>query len=60
MKKLLSIPEAAELLGCSVHKIYRLTASKEIPHYKIGQQVRFDEDHLSAWLETCAVSPEGK
>ena len=51
MTKLLSIEEAAELLGLGKPTVYRLTSQRKIPFYKVGSRVLFDADRLTAWLE---------
>lgn len=43
---LLGVPEAAEFLDVSKRSVYRLTASGQLPAYRVGRQLRFDEDEL--------------
>jgi excisionase family DNA binding protein len=31
--------------------LYSRTRTNEIPHYKIGKYVRFDEDEVMEWLK---------
>lgn len=51
-KKVLTINEAAVLLGLSKGYIYKLTCAKKIPHYKPGAKLLyFDRDELEAWAK---------
>ena len=51
-KKVLTITEAALLLGLSKGYIYKLTCTKKIPHYKPGAKLLyFDRDELEAWAK---------
>lgn len=43
---LLDVPEAKRFLGVSERSLYRLVAAKEIPAYRVGRQLRFDEQEL--------------
>jgi excisionase family DNA binding protein len=52
MKKLLDVRECADLLHLSVHKIYRLTATNEIPTIRIGKKCLFDPDLLEKWVHS--------
>lgn len=51
MKKLLSVKELSEKLGIAVETIYVWTSMKQIPYYKVGRLVRFNEDEIEQWLE---------
>ncbi|MDP8209710.1 MAG: helix-turn-helix domain-containing protein [Candidatus Stygibacter australis] len=51
MRRLLNSQEAAELLGLSVSKLYKLTMTRQIPHKKVFGRLRFDEQVLEEWLE---------
>jgi excisionase family DNA binding protein len=50
-RKVLRIAEAATFLRLSTAFVYRLSARGEIPHYKIGSRLLFDDAKLMAWLE---------
>jgi excisionase family DNA binding protein len=54
-ERLLTIPEVAELLNCSVRRVYRLVEerdpSRRLPHIKVGRHVRFKWPRVEAWLE---------
>jgi excisionase family DNA binding protein len=49
--KVLTIPEVAAYLKISKSKIYYLVSQKQIPHLKLGRNVRIRESDLSEWLE---------
>lgn len=51
MEAIMTIPEVARYLKISKSKIYYLVARREIPHIKIGKNVRIKESDLSKWLE---------
>ena len=46
MENILTIPEVAKYLKMSKSKIYYLVAQKEIPHLKIGRNVRIRQSDL--------------
>lgn len=48
-KEILDISEASLLLGVSKQRIYALTSSKEIPHYKQGR-LFFKKKELENWM----------
>lgn len=49
-KSVLNSREAACYLGLSLSRLYKLTASKQIPHFKPGKKnVFFDRAELDAW-----------
>ena len=49
-KEVLDLEEAVTYTGCARSTLYRLTSSKEIPHYKLGQALRFKKSELDEWL----------
>ena len=46
-----TIPEVAAYLKISKSKIYYLVSKKEIPHLKIGRNVRIRRMDLQIWME---------
>jgi excisionase family DNA binding protein len=48
---LLTIPEVARYLKISKSKLYSLVSKEEIPHLKIGRNVRIRHKDLQAWIE---------
>ena len=49
--KVFTIPEVAAYLKISKSKIYYLVSQKQIPHLKVGRNVRIRESDLQNWLE---------
>ena len=47
MKPLLTIEDVARILRVKPKRVYEL----DIPRYKAGKQVRFDEEDIKEWLE---------
>jgi excisionase family DNA binding protein len=41
----------AKKLSVPVSWLYARTRTNEIPHYKIGKYVRFDESEIREWLK---------
>jgi excisionase family DNA binding protein len=50
-EKLLSVDEAAEMLGRTTHAVYRLVERRQIPFRKSGRRVLFLESELRAFIE---------
>lgn len=46
----LTVPEVAEYLKISISKVYHLVQRKQIPHLKIGRNVRIRESDLMKWI----------
>ncbi len=55
--RLLTVIEAAELLGTSERFPRRLIAERRIQFVKIGRHVRIRESALSAFIEAGSVDP---
>ena len=53
---LIDVATLAEHLGLTERTIRRKVAQGEIPHYKIGNSIRFDPDEIEAWLKACRVA----
>ena len=50
-KKVFTFQEACMYIGVSESMLYKLTSSKEIPHYKPrGKMIYFSKDELDQWL----------
>lgn len=56
----MTVRELAEVLHLSEREIYKLAATNQIPHFKIGSSVRFDASAVSVWLEEKAVMASGR
>ncbi|WP_266202861.1 helix-turn-helix domain-containing protein [Pontibacter kalidii] len=50
-----TLPDALAITGLSKSKLYKLTASKEIPHKRFGRRLVFSRKELLAWVETQTV-----
>ena len=50
-QNLISINEMAKKLSVPISWIYQRTRTGEIPHYKIGKYVRFDEEMVWEWIK---------
>ena len=48
---IMTVPEVARHLKISKSKIYYLVSKKEIPHLKIGRNVRIRQADLQIWIE---------
>lgn len=57
MEGIMTIPEVAKYLKMSRSKVYYLVARKEIPHIRIGRNVRIHEKDLEKWLEKHRSQP---
>lgn len=57
-KQFLSVEEAAQYANLSVKYIYKLTHTKQIPHYKPNRKLYFKRDDLDAWLMSHRVEEE--
>lgn len=59
-KKVLTTEEAAVFLGMSKSKLYKLTASRVIPHSKpTNGLLFFDRDEISRWaLDAKVIDPK--
>jgi len=47
--RLLTVKEAANVLGVSVHTVYGWTSRRKIPYRKAGSLLRFDRQELELW-----------
>ena len=48
---LIGVKEMAKKLDVPVSWIYQRTRTNEIPHYKIGMYVKFNENEVWSWLK---------
>jgi excisionase family DNA binding protein len=51
------VKELAELLNLNEREIYKLAATNQIPHLRIGASVRFDPITVLIWLEARMLTP---
>jgi len=57
MRKLISVTEAAQYTGLSVHTVYTMVSQRRIPYVKVGRLVKFDVPMLDAWIRKNTVMP---
>ena len=57
-KEIFNFDEAAKYLKMSRSTLYKLTASKGIPHYKPNRFVFFERSELDKWIRAAAVKTE--
>jgi excisionase family DNA binding protein len=50
-QNLISIKEMARKLAVPASWLYFRTRTNDIPHYKVGKYVRFDESEVWDWLK---------
>ena len=48
---LLTPRQAAKALAISPRKLWGMTASREIPHVRVGRCVRYPLDDLQRWID---------
>jgi excisionase family DNA binding protein len=53
----MTVKEIADILSLSPREIYRLAATNQIPHFRIGASVRFDARTVLVWLESRMQTP---
>jgi excisionase family DNA binding protein len=56
--RLLTLPEAADLLQVSTRTLQRMIRRNELPAFKVGGQWRVRESQLTRWIEAREESPE--
>jgi excisionase family DNA binding protein len=59
-RKAMTVREVADILSLSQREIYKLAASNQIPHFKIGSSVRFDPATVLLWLEEKRMMPTAR
>ena len=57
--ELLTVAEAARLLGVSASGMRRLQQERRIPFFKVGRCVRFAKGDLAAYLAQRRIEPVG-
>jgi excisionase family DNA binding protein len=50
-QNLIGIKEMATILNVPESWLYSRTRTNDIPHYKVGKYVRFDESEIWEWLK---------
>ena len=60
-QKLLTAKQAADVLVISPRKLWALTASREIPHVRLGERtVRYKASALADWIDSKTVSVQSR
>lgn len=59
-KKLLTVPQVAEMIGTPKAYVYDLVRKREISSVKIGKYIRIKEDDLKIFLENNNQNPLDK
>lgn len=55
--RLLTLPEAAELLHVSTRTLQRMIRRNELPAFKVGGQWRVRESQLTRWIQGREILP---
>lgn len=55
MDEIFTIPEVAKYLKMSKSKLYYLVQRNQIPHVRIGRNVRIRKSDLNAWIEANCI-----
>lgn len=50
-RKLLRLADVCEMFGVSRSCLWRLTTKQDIPYFRLGGRVLFEEERLRAWME---------
>lgn len=56
LEQSLTVPEVAKLLRMSRQTIYNMVRAGDIPHFRIGNKVRFNRADLDALMQTKTVT----
>lgn len=51
MKDILDIKELSIYLKVSISEIRKLVRQKNIPHFRVGNRLRFDLANINIWIE---------
>ena len=51
LARLLTVDEAAGMMGVSICTIYRWAEANTVPHLRLGRTIRFMEPRLLEWIE---------
>lgn len=55
MRKLLTIKEVSEATGFSVKTLYAWCKDRKIPHIRISNDLRFDQQIIENWIQNRTV-----
>ena len=60
-KNVLTLNDVALITGLSKSHLYKLTCSRQIPHYKQnGKQMYFDKAEIEAWMKQNRVNTQAE
>ena len=54
---MLTVKDVAQRLRVSTGLVYKLAASGQLEHHRIGAALRFSEEHLQAYLDQSRSKP---
>ena len=57
MSNLLSVKQAAPLLGVKCVTLYRLCKQREIPYRRIGNAIKFSDADIAQYLNSTFIEP---
>jgi excisionase family DNA binding protein len=57
VEQLLTIEQAAEVMGMSTRHVRRLVAERRIAFHKLGRSVRISQADIAAYIEAGRVDP---
>ena len=56
LEQSLTVPEVAKLLRMSRQTIYNMVKAGDIPHFRVGNKVRFNRADLDALMQSKTVT----
>lgn len=56
LEQSLTVPEVAKMLRMSRQTIYNMVKAGDIPHFRVGNKVRFNRADLDALMQTKTVT----
>jgi len=56
LEQSLTVPEVAKMLRMSRQTIYNMVKAGDIPHFRVGNKVRFNRADLDALMQTKSVT----
>lgn len=55
-KTLLTVDEAREVLRIGRNVMYELIKNQDVPHIKIGKQIRIPSDEFMKWIKSQTIA----
>ena len=59
-KEICDIKELSEYLKISVSEIRKLVRAKRIPHFRLGNRIKFDLKKINSWLDVLEAEESKK